>query len=47
MIVVRGASNLEGARAFADWITGVEAQALIGEFGVESYGRPLFRPNAN
>ncbi len=47
VIVVRGASNLEGARAFADWITGVEAQALIGEFGVESYGRPLFRPNAN
>ncbi|UCC73874.1 MAG: substrate-binding domain-containing protein [Gemmatimonadota bacterium] len=46
VIVVRGASNAEGARAFADWMTGVGAQRLIGEFGVERLGQALFTPNA-
>lgn len=46
VIVVRDASNLEGARAFADWITSPPAQSLIGRFGVERFGRPLFTPNA-
>ncbi len=46
VIVVRGASNLEGARAFSEWLTGSEAQRLIGRFGVERFGRPLFTPNA-
>lgn len=46
VIVVRDASNHEGAEAFADWITSQPAQALIGEFGVERFGRPLFTPNA-
>ena len=44
--VVRGASNLEGARAFADWITSPAAQTLIGKFGVARFGRPLFAPIA-
>ncbi len=44
--VVRGASNLEGARVFAEWLTGPAAQRLIGRFGVERFGRPLFTPNA-
>ncbi len=44
--VVRGATNLEGARIFARWITGPEAQALIGRFGVERFGQPPFTPNA-
>jgi len=46
VITVRDASNLEGARAFAEWIAAPNAQALIGEFGVERFGRPLFSPNA-
>lgn len=46
VIVVRNASNLEGARAFAAWITSPPAQSLIGRFGVERFGRPLFTPNA-
>ena len=46
VIVVRDAANLRGARQFADWITGREAQALIGEFGTERFGRPLFTPTS-
>ncbi len=44
--VVRDASNREGAREFAEWLTGPEAQRLIGQFGLERFGRPLFTPNA-
>lgn len=36
----------EGAAAFADWITGPEAQRRIGEFGRAEYGQPLFVPDA-
>lgn len=45
VIVVAGAANAEGARAFADWLISEEAQRLIGAFGVERYGRPLFVPS--
>lgn len=38
--------NAEGALAFVDWITGKDAQALIGEYGIETYGKSLFFPNA-
>jgi len=36
----------DGATAFADWIVGPEAQRMIGEFGVDTYGSPLFVPDA-
>jgi tungstate transport system substrate-binding protein len=36
----------EGAAAFADWITGTDAQQRIGEFGRAEYGQPLFVPDA-
>jgi tungstate transport system substrate-binding protein len=36
----------EAAAAFADWITGPDAQRLIGEFGRAQYGQPLFVPDA-
>jgi tungstate transport system substrate-binding protein len=35
-------ANQEAARAFADFLTSDEGQALIEEFGVEQYGEPLF-----
>lgn len=38
--------NYGAAIAFVNWITSAETQALIGQFGVEPYGQPLFRPNA-
>ncbi len=47
VILVRGARNFDGARAFSDWITSPEAQTIIGQFGVEPFGRPLFVPNAD
>ncbi|SDL61375.1 tungstate transport system substrate-binding protein [Nonomuraea jiangxiensis] len=36
----------DGAKAFADWIVAPPAQRLIGEFGREKFGRPLFTPDA-
>jgi len=38
--------NLEGAKAFADFITSPEGQKIIAEFGVDKYGEPLFFPDA-
>ena len=40
-------TNIEGANAYIEWICSEEVQTLIGEFGVEEYGEPLFFPNAN
>ena len=34
------------AMAFVDWITSPETQALIAEFGKDTYGQQLFFPNA-
>ncbi|MHA6628610.1 substrate-binding domain-containing protein [Pseudonocardia sichuanensis] len=36
----------EAATAFADWITGTDAQQRIGEFGRAEFGQPLFVPDA-
>ncbi|MDR1660615.1 MAG: substrate-binding domain-containing protein [Desulfovibrio sp.] len=33
-------------RAFMDWLVGDEAQGIIRIFGVDTYGEPLFFPNA-
>lgn len=46
VIPVTDATNMEGAQAFADWIVSDEAQKVIGEYGVEEFGAPLFFPNA-
>lgn len=47
VIVVRGARNQRGARAFAEWITSAAGQRVIGEFGVRRFGRQLFVPDAH
>jgi len=36
----------EAAKAFADWMTGERAQEMIGDFGTERFGQPLFVPDA-
>lgn len=38
--------NAEGAKAFEEWILSEKAQKLIGEYGKEKFGAPLFTPNA-
>jgi tungstate transport system substrate-binding protein len=38
--------NRAGADAFADYLVSTEAQDLIGKFGVDRYGQPLFFPDA-
>ena len=39
--------SIEGAKAFADYITSSEGQEIIAEFGVEKYSQPLFFPDAD
>lgn len=38
--------NESGAKTFMDWLLSDQTQKLIGEFGKEKYGQPLFVPNA-
>lgn len=37
-------ANADGARAFADFVRSPEGRAVIGAFGVEALGEPLFTP---
>ncbi len=38
--------NADGAKAFSDFMVGKEVQGIIGTFGVEKFGSPLFFPDA-
>jgi tungstate transport system substrate-binding protein len=38
--------NFAGAQAFIDWLTSVETQQLISQFGVDTFGQPLFVPDS-
>jgi tungstate transport system substrate-binding protein len=38
--------NVEGGKAFADFMVAPETQKIIGTFGVEKFGSPLFFPDA-
>ncbi|RME72571.1 MAG: tungstate ABC transporter [Chloroflexi bacterium] len=38
--------NAAGASAFIDWLTAVDTQRMIGEFGRDRFGMPLFTPNS-
>jgi len=41
-----GKVNAEGAHAFAEFMVNPETQKLIGEFGKDKFGEPLFFPDA-
>jgi tungstate transport system substrate-binding protein len=38
--------NVEGAKAYADFVVSKETQDIIAKFGVDKYGSPLFFPDA-
>jgi tungstate transport system substrate-binding protein len=38
--------NQAGAMAFADFLVSADGQALIGAFGIDKFGQPLFTPDA-
>lgn len=42
----KGGIDHELAQAFVDWLTSVETQAVIAEFGTDTYGQPLFYPDS-
>jgi tungstate transport system substrate-binding protein len=46
VILIPGAKNMAGGKAFEDWILGADGQKVIGEFGVAKYGQQIFVPNA-
>lgn len=46
VIPVTDARNAAGAEAFKTWVTSAEGQDVIGAYGVEKFGAPLFFPNA-
>ncbi len=39
--------NYEGAISFADFMVAKATQDLIGKFGVDKFGQPLFFPDAD
>ncbi|MCL4261736.1 MAG: substrate-binding domain-containing protein [Anaerolineae bacterium] len=42
----KGNINGELAEVFADWLTSVEVQEMIGEYGRDQFGQPLFYPDS-
>ena len=38
--------NAEGGKAFAEFMVAKDTQDIIGKFGVEKFGQPLFFPDA-
>ena len=38
--------NVEGAKAFAQWLISPDTQKMIGEFGKDKFGQSLFTPDA-
>ena len=46
VMTVKDAKNAQGGTDFMNWIVSAPAQELIGSFGVEKFGQPLFIPNA-
>ena len=46
VMVVASTREPVGAQALIDWIVSPAAQELIGNFGVEEFGQPLFFPDA-
>jgi tungstate transport system substrate-binding protein len=38
--------NTEGAKAFAAYLVSQAGQDLIGQFGTQKFGQPLFTPDA-
>jgi tungstate transport system substrate-binding protein len=40
-------ANYEGALAFSKFMTAAATQEVIGEFGVDKFGQPLFYPDAD
>ncbi|MCA9940110.1 MAG: substrate-binding domain-containing protein [Anaerolineales bacterium] len=42
----KGGINEALAKDFADWLTSVETQQIIADFGVDKFGQPLFYPDS-
>lgn len=43
---IKAKMNTAGARAFVEFMVAPETQKMIGQFGVDKFGQPLFYPDA-
>lgn len=46
VVRVADSPNPEGARAFVEWLTSAAGQRVVGAFGRDRHGAPLFTPRA-
>ncbi|GJM41935.1 MAG: tungsten ABC transporter substrate-binding protein [Ardenticatenaceae bacterium] len=42
----KGNINNELANSFVEWLTSVDVQSVIAEYGIDTYGQPLFYPDS-
>jgi tungstate transport system substrate-binding protein len=42
----KGNINDDLAQDFVEWLTSVETQSVIAEYGIDTYGQPLFYPDS-
>ncbi|MBK8903223.1 MAG: substrate-binding domain-containing protein [Anaerolineaceae bacterium] len=42
----KGNINSDLANEFVEWLTSVDTQSVIAEFGIDTYGQPLFYPDS-
>jgi tungstate transport system substrate-binding protein len=42
----KGNINGDLTQDFVDWLTSVETQSVIAEYGIDTYGQPLFYPDS-
>ena len=43
---VRSNGEVDLANDFVEWLTSIETQSVIAEYGIDIYGQPLFYPNS-
>jgi tungstate transport system substrate-binding protein len=42
----KGNINSELANSFVEWLTSVDVQSVIADYGIDTYGQPLFYPDS-
>jgi tungstate transport system substrate-binding protein len=38
--------DIDLANKFVEWLTSVDTQEMIGKYGIEKFGQPLFYPDS-
>lgn len=46
-VTILNGRHAKEAEVFADWLTSARVQRMIGDYGKDEFGRPLFEPSAD